>query len=428
MTTEHRAAPGRPGTVPAAGGPTTGGGAPVEVSRGRGRLLGFGVTQFVVCELAALAILLHRSVVVLLLGPLALVIAVLALGRRNGRWLYEDWLVRRDFRRRRVTGLQVVPMAPVGAPAGAADPRLAALRELHPRLQITEVADRSGDRIGVVNDGRCCSAMLTLEPVDGARAGPADLPGGPALRLDLVADALRTRDVTLTSIQVITHTVPAPAGYLTETAPVARSYGSLAADVVPARRSTWVVARLDPLGAPAAVAARGGGRVGAHRALLGTVSRLSAALRFAGLGVRPVGAAEALDVLSLTAGATGPGGTAGAHRTAESWDCWAVDGTVQACFWVRGWPAARPLADPRLLARLGDVRSRFNVVSLTLTGEDASGIGVRAVVRVAGGSREELEHAVTDLQRLVPGARLQRLNGQHAPAVLESLPLGGTAS
>lgn len=385
-----------------------------------------GITQLVVCELAALAVLLHRSVLVLVLGPLALVAVVLAFGRRHGRWLYEERTVRRDFRRRATRRRPNTGEG--GAPAGRKDPRLGALHELHPLLRITEVIDRSGERIGIVGDGRCCSALIALEPLDGIPADPGGASAVPGLPLEIVADALRTRDVPLTGIQVITHTVPAPVAYLPESAPCARSYRSLSADLVPAQRSTWIVPRFDPLAAPSAVRARGGGEVGAHRALLGAVSRLAASLRFAGVQVRLVGAHEAIDVLSLTAGATGRAAALGMPRTAELWETWAVDDTVQACFWVRSWPAAVGTAEQALLARLGDVRGRFNVVSLTMTGESMRGVTVRAVVRVAGSSREELEYVVGHLHHLAAGARLVRLDGQHAPAVLESMPLGGSAS
>lgn len=426
MATEHKTPAGRPVNAPVpvlAAAPANAPQPPTDLSLGRGRLLGVGVTQLVVCELAALAFLLHRSVLVLVLGPLALLIVVLALGRRNGRWLYEDWAVRRDFRRRAFDRAAVQAHA-----VHINDPRLAALHELHPQLQITEVADRSGQRVGVVSDGRCFSAMLALEPAGGKGAGAPGAADGPEPPLDVVADALSTRDVALAGVQVVTHTVPAPTANLPANSPCVRSYGSLAGGAVPARRSTWIVSRLDPLGTPTAVAARGGGEVGAQRALLGTMARLAASLRFAGVEARAVGGHEALDVLALTAGATSRAATLGAARTVEAWNSWAIDDTVQACFWVRSWPSAVRLGDRGLLARLGDVRGRFNVVSLTMTAEDIRGVHLRAVVRVAGGSPEELEHIAGELQHLGQGARLVRLNGQHAPGVVESLPLGGSGS
>jgi type VII secretion protein EccE len=434
MTTEHKAPDGWPGSGPggvpgqgAAAAPLVAAESPTDVRSGRGRLFGIGVVQLVVCELAALAIVLHRSVLVLVLGPVALLVVVVTLGRRNGRWLYEDWAVRRDFRRR-ATARQAA--ATMGGPVQYEDPRLAALHELHPGLQVTEVVDRSGVRIGVVEDGRCCSAMLAVEPfgvASGSSAGTGE-PQDSGLLLDIVADALSTRDVALAGIQVVTHTVPAPTAGLPDNAPCVRSYGSLSAGVVPARRSTWIVPRLDPIAAPAAVAARGGGAVGAHRALLGTLSRLSASLRFAGIDARPVGAQEALAVLSLTAGATARAVTIGAPRTTELWDSCAVDDTVQTCFWVRSWPGSVRPGDRGLLARLGDVRGRFTVVSLAMTGEDPRGVHVRAVVRVAAGSREELEYLGGEVHQAAQGARLIRLDGQQVPGVLDTMPLGGSGT
>ena len=66
------------------------------------------------------------------------------------------------------------------------------------------------------------------------------------------------------SVQAIVHTSPAPAPYLPQQSIAARSYTSVMADV-PARRSVWVAVRVDPLEAPKAVAARGGGADGAAR-------------------------------------------------------------------------------------------------------------------------------------------------------------------
>ncbi|MEP6697078.1 MAG: type VII secretion protein EccE [Pseudonocardiales bacterium] len=423
MTTEHKAPAGRPENAPVQRAVASGrvaGAAPTELAPGRGRLLGVGVIQLVACELAAVAVLLHRSVLVLVLGPLAVVVVILALGRRNGRWLYEDWGVRRDFRRRAFDRSVVQSYA-----AQLGNSRLAALHELHPQLHITEVADRSGETIGVVSDGRCYSAMLALEP---ARVTPGQSSEGTSLSLDIVAEALRTRDVALAGIQVLTHTVPAPTANLPESSPCVRSYAGLSGAAVPARRTTWIISRLDPAASPAAVDARGGGEMGSQRALLGTMSRLTASLRFAGIDVRPVGGHEALDVLSLTAGATSRAVAPGAPRTTEHWTSCTIDETVQACFWVRSWPTAVRPGERGLLVRLGDVRGRFNVVSLTMTSEDTRGVHLRAVVRVAGGSPEELAYLAGELQQVAQGARLVRLDGQQVPGVIESMPLGGSAS
>lgn len=411
MTTEHRLPPADLGTAgPLAGAPPT---PPSPVRPDRGQLFGLGVTQLVVCELAVAACLavIDRAAL-LVVAPLALVSVVVVLGRRNGRWLYENWRLRRDFRLR----------AEPPPPEHIGDPRLEVLRELQPALDVRQATDRSGSLVGIVGCGRCWSAILAVEPAEGGRG----MAGGAApIPLQVVADALSTRDVQMAAIQVLAHTIPAPSAELSAESPCVRSYRSLSPHVIPARRFTWIVLRLDPLACPEAVAARGGGPVGAHRALLGTMSRLSTSLEVTGVSVRPVAAEEVLNVLTLAAGIT-PGQYADQiRRTRESWDSWAADDTVQASFWVRRWPRLAHPLDSGLLARLGDVRGVFNSVSLTMTARDQRGVHFRAVVRVAGGSREELAHIVTELNTVAAGARLVRLDGEHLPAVLETLPLGG---
>ncbi len=434
MTTEHRVPPPGipppgPPYPPGAGFPAGPGDAPTEgrpgakpatpspsdLRRGRGRVFGLGVSQLVVCELAVVAALLAAARSVWLLSaavPLAIAAIVLALGRWHGRWLYEELVVRGDFRRR--AGLPPAPQTD--------DTRLAMLRELQPGMRVTEVADRSGARVGLVGDGRYWSALLVLEA---AEADSDEAVEGFALPLEIVADALRTRDVRLAAIQILTHTVPAPTASLPPDAPCTRSYRGLSTEAVPARRSTWIVLRLDPQRCPAAVDARGGGAVGAQRALSGTVTRLATSLQLAGVDVRTLPAEEVIGVLSITAGATAWGNAGGGRRSVEAWDSWAVDDTIQACFWVRRWPRLARVGEKGLLARLGEVRGVFNAVSVVLTGEGPRGVSLRAMVRVVGNSRQELEGIVAELHHAADEATLVRLDGEHLPAVLETLPLGG---
>lgn len=410
MTTEHRLPPADPGTAGPLGGLPA---VPAQLRPGRGQLFGLGIPQLVVCELALAAVLItFDKALLLIVAPIALVSVILVLGRRNGRWLYENWRMRRDFRLR----------AEPPPPEHIGDPRLAVLRELQPALAVTEATDRSGSLVGVFGDGRCWSAMLAVEPAEGGRGGTAPTVSIP---LHVVADALSTRDVQMASIQILTHTIPAPSAELSAESPCVRSYRSLSPTVIPARRFTWVVLRLDPLSSPEAIAARGGGANGAHRALLGTMSRLSISLETAGVNARPVAADEALNVLTLAAGITPGEYGEQPRRTHENWDSWVADDTVQASFWIRTWPRLAHPLDSGLLARLGDVRGAFTSVSMTMTAQEQRGVHFRAVVRVAGGSREELAHIVAELRETAAGARLVRLDGEQLPGVLETLPLGG---
>lgn len=412
MTTEHRLPAADPRTAGPFGATKP---AAAQLRRSRGQIFGLGVTQLVVCELALAACLAAiDKALLLIVAPMALASVALVLGRRNGRWLVDNWRMRRDFKVR----------AEPPRPEQIGDPRLAVLRELQPALGLTEATDRTGAQVGIFGDGRCWSALLAVEA---AESGRGAVGGSTPLPLHVVADALRTRDVHMAAVQILTHTIPAPAAELSEDSPCVRSYRSLSPHVIPARRFTWVVLRLDPLRCPEAVVARGGGAVGAHRALLGTMSRLVTALDVAGVPARPVAADEALNVLTLTAGISPGRYSELPRRTREFWDSWAADDTVQACFWVRRWPRPAHAQDVGLLARLGDVRGAFTTVSLTMTGQEERGVHFRAVVRVAGTSREELAHIVTELHGAAADARLTRLDGEQLPAVLETLPLGGNA-
>lgn len=380
--------------------------------RQRARFLGLGAGQLITCEIAALAVLFSTAGPRWLLvasGLVAVALFVFALGRRRRRWLYE-WLgVYFAFKRRR--GRAASGPGPTASLPG--DQRLALLREISPALEAYEVTARSGERVGVVGDGQGWSMLLSIEPA----GGPVDTSEPLPVPLDVLANALDMRGIRLAGVQVVAHTVPPLPGNL----PFVRSYQQLTGRPVPPRRSLWLALRLDPRLCGVAVDERGGGAAGAHRALLTSAARLAVALGTAGVPARLLNVEEALGALAVCMGAVPWQRTQGGPRTGEQWTAWTCDGVEQACFWVRKWPPVDVAG--RLLTQLAEASGVPTAMSLTLTGQDDGTVSFRGMLR-ATGKADELAERLQQIAHAA-GAGLDRLDGEHGPAVLATLPLGG---
>jgi type VII secretion protein EccE len=340
----------------------------------RRRLLGLGPAQLITLELAALAVLLlpHTTTVLPATAGTALVVAVLAVGRWRGRWLYERLAIRRELRRRHRIGWdRGGPLAVLG------------------RWEIVDEPGRTGDPVAVLRDELGWSALLAVEPGDllttSARpdaGGGSGATGHDAGGLwDVVAGALGREPVRPAAVQFVVHTRPGPAG--------------------PVRR-WWLALRLEPVRSAAAIAERGGGHTGARRAARAAALRLATDLSVQGLTARPLGAAEARAVLRLTAGPP--------HDGTETRTGWRHGDTGQRCFWVRRLPDATGLA--ALTARPGVVSTTFLVPSgapePVATRHPAADrtVGCRILVR-----SPSHPHG------------LSRLDGEHGPALLATVPL-----
>ncbi|MCH5643757.1 type VII secretion protein EccE [Gordonia sp. ABSL49_1] len=111
---------------------------------------------------------------------------------------------------------------------------------------------------------------------------------GQLIPFDVLAACVQTYDIRLRSIDVISHSMRAH-GTGPVTATYLRTLGPLPAI---ARRSTFVVLRLDPLDCPDAVARRGGGAIGALRTATTATRRVAARLTEHGLHATVLSAAE----------------------------------------------------------------------------------------------------------------------------------------
>jgi type VII secretion protein EccE len=379
------------------------------------------VVQLILLELILVAalIVLRRSTAVLAIGiGLAVVILLATFGRWHGRWWAERGLLRWRFRRRSRS-----------ARIAATDHRLAPLHDLAPNLSVQTVDGPDDVPVGVGADGTGWFAIVAVEPSDGLR------PFGASIPLDLLSRAVRDVEQPGATVQVVTHTVPAPTtdgGPLCDT-----SYSDLLSPLggaAPADQVTWVAVRLDAravaeatLGVPAGTPSSESTQV--PPALMTVVRRVDKALRRAGCATQILDADGLLDALVRSVDLD-PDENAGHADGREEWAAWHSASLVHACFWLRRWPS--PGEAGRLLARLAVTPCAFTSIATVLDpigGEvGVATTEVRCLIRVAA-PEEVLPDSCARLTQAAAdaGGRLFRLDGEQAPAVYASAPTGGGA-
>ncbi|MGL5817482.1 MAG: type VII secretion protein EccE [Phycicoccus sp.] len=317
-------------------------------------------------------------------------VAVLVFGRRHGRALWAWAMVALVYRRRAQRG----PDQLVNDPAG------------HPAPTIEAHRDRAGTSFGLVRDHLSWTSVVALGPVDDQGRRLSD-----SIGLHQVLGALADDD-NWASVQVVLRVLPAPSPRVDPRSPVATSYRELAAGSV-AQRELLVCIRLEPARCPRAVTVRGGGDVGARRALATSTARLVAALADIAR-VRVLGADDVRAAVAAGLGvAPGP--------TTERWD--GIDHGlhgVQVCYRLD-----IPGSDPtQLVADLTSVPG-VSIVGSATVGRGAADADVEVVVRVLC-LPEDRAAVDTALRRMTHarGARVIRLDGEHAAATRSTLPGG----
>ncbi|MDD7938546.1 type VII secretion protein EccE [Actinomycetospora lutea] len=300
------------------------------------------------------------------------------------------------------------------------DPRLRTLRLLTGDLTVTRARDHDGREVGLIGHGGGWSAVLALDP-EGADGGAALVPGdaetdAASFPLAALAGCLADRGVVLDAVSALWHCRP-----VEDDTPAAEAYrevlGSLPAL---SRREAWLVVRLDPARCPDAVAERGGGVLGAHRAVVGALARIGRVLADHGTPVRPLAADEVLDAATEAADTPGEGG-----RLVEHWRAVVVGEVGHAAYAVTGWPAG---AAPERLTGLTATAGRTCTLSLTLEPDPRSPdtVGLRGTVRLTGDTPDALEESGRELvaRGHALGVALDALDGQHAAGLAATLPLG----
>ncbi len=361
-----------------------------------------------------------------------LVAAPLALGRWRGRWLVlwaqlsARYLLRSH--RRSVTSPNLTAAdQPTTSPEpslGTDDPRSALLRLVVPDLIIAHTTDHQREPLGLAGHQGTWTAVLQ---VDAAPLMITPIGGTPSLPLGALAPCLEDRGVVLDAIQVIWHCYPGSAA-LPSSSPALRSYLEVLGPLpAAARRTTWVVVRLDPRRCLAAIAERGGGVVGSHRALIGALSRVRSALESRGISTQPLDTDRLLRAGISAAELSAVTGTGQQVALNEGWMAVTAAGVGHASYAITGWGAGG--STPNLNALTG-VRALSTTVALALSpGENGAEVGLRGVIRVSARNLTELEVADGRLQTVSErlGVSLIPLRGLQVAGLAATLPLGACA-
>ncbi|MFG1779558.1 type VII secretion protein EccE [Micromonospora sp. NPDC049048] len=336
---------------------------------GQRRWRGLGVGRLVLWQTAALGAVAAGGPYDAVGGTATAAAALVVLGtgvRWRGRWL-SDWVaVRHRFRRRSRRPLPALPT-----------------------LRIRTDADRAGNRVGLAGDGNSWTALLRAEP-DGD--------------LDDLLRRLVARyddpDLPLAGAQLVDWHSPG-------TGNAAR----------------WIAIRLDPATATRAVLARGGGQPGAVRAAGAAALRLAAELHAAGHQVTALDGGQLRDAWATVLGVDP---RRGGDPGTETWHHWSLGMLHQVCYRPRR--AVRNLAGAAaLLRRHAAAPALVSAVSVRWDRQRGGGTRSTALIRVAvpaGPARE----AVADKARQATaglGGNLVPLDGAHAEAAWETLPLAG---
>jgi type VII secretion protein EccE len=369
-------------------------------ARRGGRRVGIGRGRLIALEAAAGAVLggaSLRGVIGWTMLATAAPVLVLAVTRRDGRWLTELLAVRL----RGSAPLSVVVVAGPALERATPDRRaaeLGAVVGVAPRLTVAECTGRNGYPLGVAWDGQGFAAAVELD---------AGLP----LRLDLgrLAGHVADDDVPLAGVQVLVEQVQVPALEAGGFAPTA-TYRRMAPNL-PLVRRVWVALRYEPIWAPEAAQRRGeGGVSGARLALAAALARLRVWLLGRGLDAAPLDA-SALARALRTIGDPSP---AGELRR----DSWTTAAGVHHCL------AATVTSSADWTALLAvAAASPVDRAVLSLAAElDGRATRTRGAVRLVttnatAAADARMELLATGLVHALPDAQ--------AAGVLATLPLGG---
>ncbi|MFJ8443598.1 type VII secretion protein EccE [Kitasatospora griseola] len=404
--------------------------------------------QIVQLEVAVALVAVGWSIdklVAAILAVPAVILVMVALLRLGGRTMGEAMGVRSAYNSRRREAKYNVP------PPGT-DPALAPVMELEPALSTcthaieTDLGDGRPLRreTGMVGDGTFFTSVLLVQSKDQPlRPGRANS----SLPLDLICSVLHVDDIPLESVQLIQHTQPAPAPHLPEHSLAARAYQQAPGGVnTPALRLTWVAVKLDPERASTAVLARGGGEEGARKALQRVTDQLAGRLNSAGFTATVLDERELIAALAISvcanpvavAGRQGSGGGGvGVRRAQESAKFCRIDDRWHATYWISKWPElTRPgsgggrVAAPELVNQLTSTPAAFaSTFSVTATRAMGGSVALSGHVRLTARSESEIAQVgrLVESRAQHSGTALTRLDQEHGPGLLATLPLGGTS-
>ncbi|MEU1179644.1 type VII secretion protein EccE [Streptomyces sp. NPDC005820] len=398
------------------------------MSRGQGG--SSRLQRLVLLEIAAAVLVVGWLLgVAALVGATVVAVALVLLTflRRRGRSL-PDWLATARALRARQRQAASTPV-----PTGT-EPGLAPAVECDPSLRSYTYRSRDRRPVGIIGDGTFVTAVLQVEA--DATALRAERNRHP-LPLSLVRGALEVDGIRLESAQIVLHTQPAPAIHLPQQSVAVANYAPLQEQTgAPAVRITWIALKLDPELCPEAVAARGGGLLGAQKCVVRAADHLASRLTGAGFRATLLDEEQLTSAIATSACAN-PLVTAEVgrtdtreRRTEETGRSWRCDNRRHTTYWIRRWPVLggrRAPSLPQLVALVTAVPALATTFSLTLTQGERQELLLCGHLRVTGRSDDELVAARRALQAAArhTGTGLARLDREQVPGVLATLPLGG---
>ena len=368
-------------------------------------LLGVRAGQILAWEVIALAAVVtvtQRGPGHWAAGAVMLLGCLLTIPRWRHRWAWEWLLTAVSFRHARR------PLA-AGPMTGAAWPHL----DVTPAGQARGSADA-----GVVHDGSGFAVVLALTPQPGFWPGT----GLPAATLAALLDP---DDDVVSAVQLITHADLAGDAASGSSA----AYRNLRYNRLPRSASAWIALRHDPAVSRYSVALAGSARdvqASLARALSGRGTRLLdlvSDLRLDGELLDVRAARELLTRTLLTGEPHRPGPAAHAPDAAARWRSCQSGTRQHVTYWLQRWPAAGLDFLQQALAAV----PALSVTTAVVIVRAADGrIGLTATIRVTAGPGGHGRTLGRDVTRAAAscGARLVRMDGEHASGVLATLPLG----
>ncbi|MEU5694320.1 type VII secretion protein EccE [Actinosynnema sp. NPDC020468] len=365
-------------------------------------------------------------------GGIVLVALVLAFARSKGRWLTQwiglvfRYLFRGHGRTAERDGPveQKAPSEEDTSVIGPDDPRVALLRLAVPDLVVAKGVDHERRPLGMAWHQGAWTAVLLVDPAPGLITAVGS---APALPLGALAPCLEDRGVVLDAISVIWHCYPGSAS-LPVNSPALNSYLEVLGPLpAAARRTTWIAVRLDPKRCAAAIRERGGGVVGAHRALIGALSRVRNALESAGVAIRPLDSDELIRAGISAAELTSVAGSNTSVSLREKWSGVTAGGVGHHSYAITRWPSKGMRNN---LNALTGVRALSSTLSMSISPSSETGqVGLRGLVRVSARTPSELDRADDRIKALADklDITLTPLNGLQVAGLAATLPLGGVA-
>jgi hypothetical protein len=361
--------------------------------------------QLVLAEVAGVAVVGSAFAprwVLIGVSVLASAALVATFGRAGGRWWWEAIVLSHRFRRRRALAAAQVLTAAIGpaepgaggdVDGGQVPVAVAWLRTLAPALTLRPVTVGT-QTVAVGADGDGWFAVAELGSLWGDDALPptdaSELPESPwapdarALRLRAGSPPVPYRDLAtlldqVSAVQVVLIPGPTP----------------------DQARPAWVAVRVTP--GDAVATERTGGVSAVERTVAAAAAKAVRTLETAGWTARPVAPDGLVPVLAEAVGLDGP--------PQEHWSWWRAGRTVRAYYVAHGWTPAHGT----LAAGVAHLAVSFQ---RRTAGSDPAVLA--AVSAAPAALRRTCQDAVTAAG--AQAVRLQRLDGEQAPAVWATAP------